>query len=137
MAVVHAVNFNSTYYSVTSSNASVGLNENTTTVPTTTPTNGAVNGNGLFYGAVLSWVPLGCTATQLNVYSQQTSTITVTLRTGAPGAMAASTLVCSVSQNSSCTATGSVMVAAGQFIDYQISGASGTAAPVWTALQCQ
>jgi hypothetical protein len=28
-------------------------------------------------------------------------------------------------------------VAAGQFIDYQISGASATAAPVWTALQCQ
>jgi hypothetical protein len=137
-AVVHAVNFNSTYYSVSTSNASIGSNENTTTVPTTTPTNGAVNGNGLFYGGVLSWVPLGCTATQLNVYSLQSGTITVTLRTGAPGSMTSSTLVCSsVATNSSCLATGSVVVAAGQFIDYQISGASGTAAPVWTALQCQ
>jgi hypothetical protein len=119
-AVFHAVTGSSgMYYAVNSPN--VYTNENGTTATT----------------GVLAWVPLGCTATQLNVYSLQTSTITVTLRTGAPGAMAASTLVCSVSQNSSCTATGSVMVAAGQFIDYQIIGASGTAAPVWTALQCQ
>jgi hypothetical protein len=61
----------------------------------------------------------------------------VTLRTGVPGAMAASTLVCSVATGTSCTSTGSVVVAAGQFIDYEIDQASGTPAGVWTALQCQ
>jgi hypothetical protein len=61
----------------------------------------------------------------------------VTLRVGTPGSMSNSTLACSVSTNSSCTATGTVTVAAGQFIDYIISSASGTAAGVWTALTCQ
>jgi len=120
-AVFHAVTGSSgMYYAVNSPN--VYTNENGTTSTT----------------GVLAWVPLGCTATQLNVYSLQSGTITVTLRTGAPGLMTSSTLVCSsVATNSSCLATGSVVVAPGQFIDYQISGASGTAAPVWTALQCQ
>jgi hypothetical protein len=119
--VFHAVTGSSgMYYAVNSPN--VYTNENGTTSTT----------------GVLAWVPLGCTATQLNVYSLQSGTITVTLRTGAPGLMTSSTLVCSsVATNSSCLATGSVVVAPGQFIDYQISGASGTAAPVWTALQCQ
>jgi len=120
-AVLHAVSYtNGMYYAVNSSN--VSATETGTTATT----------------EVLTWVPLGCTATQLNVYSLQTGTITVTLRTGAPGSMVPSTLVCSsVASNSSCLSTGSVVVAAGQFIDYQISGASATAAPVWTALQCQ
>jgi len=118
-AVFHPVSYATTYYSVNSPNAST--NETGTTATT----------------GVLAWVPLGCTASQLSVYSQQSNMITVTLRTGAPGTMVPSTLVCSVTSNSSCTATGSVVVAAGQFIDYQISGASGTPAAVWTALQCQ
>ena len=37
---------------------------------------------------MLAWVPQGCTATELDVYSQQSATITVTLRAGTPGAMA-------------------------------------------------
>jgi hypothetical protein len=118
-AVFHAVSYATVYYSVNSPNAST--NENGTTSAT----------------GVLAWVPLGCTATSLSVYSQQSNTISVTLRTGVPGAMVASTLVCSAGTGSSCKATGSVTVAAGQFIDYEIDGPSGTAAPVWTALQCQ
>jgi hypothetical protein len=86
---------------------------------------------------VLAWVPLGCTATQLSVYSQQSNTIKVTLRVGLPGAMADSALECSPATNGSCTATGSVAIAAGDFIDYEIDSASGTPAAVWTALQCQ
>jgi hypothetical protein len=88
-------------------------------------------------GAVLAWVPMGCTATQLDVFSQQSGAITVTLRAGAPGALANMPLSCSPTTNGSCTATGSVAIAAGDFIDLQISGASGTAAGVWTSLQCQ
>jgi hypothetical protein len=118
-ATFHAVSFNSNYYAVNSTNANTVENGTTST------------------GAVLAWVPLGCTATQLNVYSQQSNTITVTLRTGAPGAMQNSALSCSAATNASCTSTGSVVVAPGQFVDYVISGASGTAVGVWTALQCQ
>jgi hypothetical protein len=118
-AVYHAVSFAATYYAVNSPNANT--NEAGTTATT----------------GVLAWVPLGCTATQLSVYSQQSNTITVTLRTGSPGAMVPSTLVCAPTSGSSCLATGSVVVAAGQFIDYSITGTSGTAAGVWTALQCQ
>jgi hypothetical protein len=120
-AVFHAVSYASTFYAVNSPNASVGSNENGTTTTT----------------GVLAWVPLGCTASQLNVYSQQSNTITVTLRTGTPGMMVPSALVCTVASGTSCTTTGSVIVAAGQFIDYEIDGPSGTPAAVWTALQCQ
>jgi len=120
-AVFHAVSYASTYYAVNSPNASIGTNESGTTATT----------------GVLAWVPLGCTASQLNVYSQQSNTITVTLRTGVPGTMVPSALVCTVASGSSCTATGSVIVAPGQFVDYEIDGPSGTAAAVWTALQCQ
>jgi len=118
-AVFHAVSYAATYYAVNSPNANT--NETGTTATT----------------AVLAWVPLGCTATQLNVYSQQSNTIKVTLRTGAPGTMVPSALVCSPASNGSCTATGSVVIAAGQFIDYEIDQASETPAGVWTALQCQ
>ena len=118
-AMYHTVSYATTYYAVNSTNAST-----------------VENGTGATTG-VLAWVPLGCTATQLSVYSQQTNAITVTLRSGSPGAMVSSTLSCSAMTNASCTATGSVPVAAGQFVDYQISGASGTPAAVWTALQCQ
>ena len=86
--------------------------------------------------AVLAWVPNGCTATSLSVYSQQAATITVTMRMGTPGNMTNSSLTCSVTQGHSCTGTGSVAVAAGEFLDLGITNADATAAPVWTALNC-
>jgi hypothetical protein len=113
-AMYHPVSFSTTYYAVNSPNASLA--------------EGA---------SVLAWVPLGCTATQLSVYSQQSANITVTLRAGTPSSMANTALSCSVSTNMSCTSTGSVTVTAGQFVDFTITSASGTPAGVWTALQCQ
>jgi hypothetical protein len=85
---------------------------------------------------VLAWVPSGCTATALNVFSQQTNPITVTLRVGAPGGMSNSALACAASPGVACTASGSVIVSAGSFVDLTITGAGGTAAAVWTALAC-
>ena len=114
-AMYHAVNFNSLYYAVNSPNASL------------TETS----------GAVLAWVPQGCTATELDVYSQQSATITVTLRAGLAGALQSTALSCSPAANGSCTATGSVVIPAGNFIDLEMSSASGTTAGVWTSLQCQ
>ncbi len=114
-AMYHAVSFSTTFYAVNSPNAS------------------ATEASG----AVLAWVPQGCTATELDVYSQQSMPITVTLRVGAAGSLADTTLSCSPATNGSCTATGAVAIPAGSFIDLKIGGASGTAAGVWTSLQCQ
>ena len=113
-AMYHAVSFNSLYYAVNSLNASL----------TETP-------------STMAWVPLGCTATELDVYSQQSATITVTLRSGTPGAMADTAIACPVATNGSCTSTGAVAIPPGSFIDLRVSSASGTAAGVWTSLQCQ
>jgi hypothetical protein len=118
-AMYHPVSFNTLYYAVNSPNAAA--NEAGATATT----------------GVLAWVPLGCTATRLDVYSQQSGAIKVTLRAGAPGALSDTALVCSPATNGSCTATGSVAIAAGSFVDYRIDAASGTVAGVWTALQCQ
>jgi hypothetical protein len=85
---------------------------------------------------VLTWVPAGCSATQLRVFSRQSSTINVTLRQGTPGSMADTALTCSVAPGSACTATGNVTVPAGEFVDLRVTGASGTLAGVWTALVC-
>jgi hypothetical protein len=112
-SMYHAVSFSFFYYSVNNTSSSA------TEVP-----------------AVLTWVPAGCTATRLVVYSQSSNTINVTLRQGLPGGMADTALVCSVAAGASCTATGSVAVAAGNFVDLNITGASSTAAGVWTALAC-
>jgi hypothetical protein len=114
-AMYHAVSFATLFYAVNSPNAS------------------ATEGSG----AVLAWVPLGCTATELSVYSQQSGAITVTLRAGLPGALQSTALACSPATNGSCTATGSVVITAGDFIDLEFSSASGTVAGVWTSLQCQ
>jgi hypothetical protein len=85
----------------------------------------------------LTWVPAGCTATSLNVFSQQGGTITVMLRVGSPGNMVSSSdLTCTAATGNSCTATGSDVVPAGGFVDMVISGANNTAAGVWTALAC-
>ena len=111
----HPVSFNTVYYAVNSPNAS------------------ATEASG----AVLAWVPLGCTATRLDVYSQQSGAITVTLRAGPAGALADTALTCSPATNGSCSVLGSVAVAAGEFMDFRIDLASGVTAGVWTALQCQ
>lgn len=112
-SMYHAVSFLTNYYSVNNTSAS------------------ATEGQ-----SVLTWVPAGCTASSLAVYSTQGNTITVTLRQGTPGNMVDTGLSCSASSGASCTATASVAVAAGSFVDLSISGANGTAAGVWTALAC-
>jgi len=112
-SMYHAVSFLTNFYSVNNPNA------------------------GVLEGAsVLTWVPAGCTATSLTVFSEQGNTITVTLRQGTPGNMTNTALACSATNGGSCTATGSVPVAAGSFVDLSITGANGTAAGVWTALSC-
>ena len=112
-SMYHAVSFASNYYSVNNGNASASEAQ-----------------------SVLTWVPSGCTATTLTVFSEQSSTITVTLRQGTPGSMVDTELACTVSTRASCTATGSVPVAAGSFVDLSVTGEGGTAAGVWTALSC-
>jgi hypothetical protein len=112
-AMYHSVSFASNYYSVSSANAAASEQ-----------------------ALVLTWVPSGCTATSLAVYSQQNNTIQVTLRAGTPGTMTATSLSCRVSTNSSCTSTGTVTVAPGNFVDLQITGSNGSLAPVWTAIAC-
>jgi Collagen triple helix repeat (20 copies) len=91
--------------------------------------------------SVLTWVPNGCTASALNVYSQQNGPITVTLRvstTSAPTSMADTALVCtSVAKNASCSSTGSsVTISPGSFVDMRIDGADNNPAAIWTALTC-
>jgi hypothetical protein len=112
-SLYHAVSFTSSFYSVNNVNSALTEVE-----------------------SVLTWVPAGCAATQLNVFSHQSGTITVTLRQGTPGNMANTTLACSVASGSACTASGNVTVAPGNFVDFSVSGASGTAAGVWMALMC-
>ena len=112
-SMYHPVSYNTTYYSVNNSNASA------------TET-----------ASILTWVPEACTASELTVYSQQSNTLLVTLRSGTPGSMADTALTCSVSSNSSCTSTGSLPIATGSFIDVSITGASGNPAGVWTAVAC-
>ena len=112
-SMYHAVSYNSSFYSVNNPNSS-----------------------GSETPAVLTWVPGACTATTLSVYSQQMNTITVKLRTGLPGSMTDSSLACSAASNGSCTATGSISVPGGSFVDLSISGANGNQAGVWTALAC-
>jgi hypothetical protein len=112
-SLYHAVSFNFSFYSVNNANAAASEAD-----------------------SVLTWVPAGCAATTLNVFSRQSNTIDVTLRLGTPGSMANTTLSCSVASGSACTVSGNVTVAAGDFVDYSVSGASGTAAGVWMALTC-
>ena len=109
----HAVSYAAQFYSLNNTNQSA----------TETP-------------AVLSWVPNGCTATKLSAFSLQAATITVTLRTGTPGSMADSALSCSVSTGQSCTATGSVSVAAGAFVDIGVYHPDSNPSAVWVALTC-
>ena len=112
-SLYHAVSFNFSFYSVNSANSAASETD-----------------------SVLTWVPAGCSATQLSVYSRQSNTISVTLRQGTPGSMADTALTCTVAPGSACTATGNVTVGPGSFVDFSVSGASGTAAGVWMALAC-
>lgn len=111
-SMYHAVSYNYIFYSVS----------NTSQVATENP-------------SVLTWMPTGCTATTLNVYSKQSGQITVTLREGAPGSMANTALACTAASGGSCTASGGA-ITAGSFVDFVVSGASGTADAVWMALGC-
>ena len=112
-AMYHVVTFSTLYYSVNTPNADGNENAD-----------------------VLAWVPLGCTATRLDVYSQQSGSVKVTLRTGTPGSMADTELVCTPSTVGSCPATGSVTIPARNFIDFRFDNASSAPAGVWTSLQC-
>jgi Collagen triple helix repeat (20 copies) len=113
-SLYHAVSFNFSYYSVNSANSAA-----TETDP------------------VLTWVPTGCSATQLSVFSRETlNTVTVILRQGTPGSMANTSFTCAVAPGSSCTVSGNVTVAAGNFVDYNVTGATGSATGVWTSLTC-
>jgi hypothetical protein len=113
-AMYHAVSYTTQFYAVNSPNASSSEGD-----------------------AVLAWVPAGCTATRLDVRSNQSGAITVTLRTGTSGSgMSATALSCAPASGASCSATGSIAIPAGSFVDLQISGASGTSAGVWTSVTC-
>jgi hypothetical protein len=112
-SMYHAVSFYSLYYSVSNTNAA-----------------------GSEDPSILTWVPAGCTATTLSVYSQQMQAITVTLRQGTPGNMADTALVCTAASGGSCSVTGSVAVAAASFVDLRVNNANATAAAVWIALTC-
>ena len=112
-SMYHAVSFSSNYYSVNNSNSSASEGQ-----------------------SVLTWVPAACTATTLTVFSEQSSTIVVTVRQGTPLNMVNTALSCTAISGGSCTSTGSVAVAAESFVDLNITGESGVAAGVWTALSC-
>jgi hypothetical protein len=114
-SMYHLVSFNNLFYSVSNTNATGGGED----------------------PSVLTWVPAGCTATRLSVYSQQLNAITVVLRQGTPGNMADTALSCQAAANGSCSVTGSVAVAPGSFVDLGVSGANGTPLAVWMALACQ
>ena len=112
-SMYHSVSYAATYYSVNNTNQSA-----TEAV------------------SVLTWLPTGCTATQLTVFSQQAATITVTMRVGTPGSMVNSALTCQVSQSQSCTATGSVTLSAGSFIDLSITQSNSNPSGVWSIVAC-
>lgn len=112
-SVYHSVSLLTLYYSVNASTSSLTEDQ-----------------------SVLTWVPGGCTATTLTVYSRQSNPVTVTLRQGTPGSMSNTGLSCSVAPGTTCTATGSVVVPAGSFLDFNLTGESALTAGIWTALSC-
>ncbi len=114
-AMYHGVSYNTLYYAVNSPLSSIAETS----------------------GSVLAWIPQGCTATELDVYSQQSVTVTVTLRAGFAGALQDTALSCSPATNASCKVLASAVIGAGEFIDLRVDAASGTTAGVWTSLQCQ
>ena len=113
VAMYHAVSYGATYYSIANTNQASGES-----------------------AAVLTWIPAGCSATRLDVFSQQGATITVALRVGMPGAMADSGLTCQVTTGKSCSAAGAVAVPAGGFMDVGITHADSNPVGVWMAVTC-
>jgi hypothetical protein len=111
--VVHAVSFTASYYSVSSASSASSETD-----------------------AILTWVPSGCTASQLAVFSRQANRVTATLRTGTPGSMTDTALSCAAASGGSCYSTGPVAIAANAFVDLSITGSSATQGSVWTALTC-
>jgi hypothetical protein len=113
VSMFHAVSYASTYYSLNNTNQSA--NET---------------------AQVMTWIPDGCSATKLVVYSQQAATITVMLRYGSPGNMVNSALTCQAATRQSCTATGAESIPAGSFVDLEIDHADSNPVGVWTAVSC-
>jgi hypothetical protein len=112
-SMYHSVSFNNIFYSVSNTN-SYGSED----------------------ASVLTWVPAGCTATTLSVRSQQANAITVMVRQGTPGNMGDTSLSCDAASGGSCSVTGNVAVAVGNFVDFKVTGANGTPEAVWMALAC-
>jgi hypothetical protein len=137
---VYRVVNNYLYYPLQSSFVISSINATTPYAITLIP--GTSSNTTAPYSA-LTWVPIGCTATKLSVYSLQSVAITVTLQTGTTSTMTDSALQCSASTGSSCSVSGSVNIPANSFVDYHItntstgSNPSPTAAGVWTSLVCQ
>lgn len=112
-AMYHPASYNSTYYALNSPNAS------------TTETD-----------SVLAWIPQACTATELDVRSNQSGAVKVTLRLGTSGTTMQDTTFSCTPSAGTCPALGSVSIPAGSFVDLRIDNASGTVAGVWTSLTC-
>jgi hypothetical protein len=113
-AMYHPTSFNNTYYALNSPNAATTESD-----------------------AVLAWIPQACTATELDVKSNQSGAVTITLRLGASvTTMQDTALSCTPSSTGSCPALGSVAIPAGSFVDLRIDHSSGTLAGVWTSLTC-
>jgi hypothetical protein len=70
------------------------------------------------------------------VKSNQSGSVTVTLRLGTSGSNMQDTAFTCTPSAGSCPALGSVAIPAGSFVDLHITGASGTVAGVWTSLTC-
>jgi len=112
-SMYHAVSYAATFYALNNTNQSTSET-----------------------AAVLTWVPNGCSASKLVVYSQQVSTITVTLRYGTLGNMVNSALTCQAAMGQSCTSTGAETIPAGSFADLEIDHADSNPVGVWTAVSC-
>ena len=112
-AMYHPVNFNNYFYALNSPNASTSESD-----------------------SVLAWIPQACTATELDVKSNQTGNITITLRLGTSGSNMQDTALTCTPSTGSCPALGAVSIPAGSFVDLHITGASSTVAGVWTSLTC-
>ena len=112
-AMYHPTSFNNIYYALNSPNASTTESD-----------------------SVLAWIPQACTATELDVKSNQSGAVTVTLRLGTSGTTMQDTALTCTPSAGSCPATGSVFIPAGSFVDLRIDHSSGTVAGVWTSLTC-
>ena len=112
-AMYHPTSFNNTYYALNSPNASTTESD-----------------------SVLAWIPQACTATELDVKSNQSGAITVTLRLGTSGTSMQDTALTCTPSAGSCPALASVAIPAGSFVDLRIDHSSGTLAGVWTSLTC-